>query len=40
MGFNLECDLIKWIKSSQGFAMQVDELTDVSRLSILLAFLR
>jgi hypothetical protein len=34
---NNKCELIKWIKSSQGFIMQVDESTDITSLSVLLA---
>jgi hypothetical protein len=34
---NIECELIKGIKSSRFFAMQVDESTDVG-LSVLLPF--
>jgi hypothetical protein len=30
-----ECELIKWIKSSQGFVMRVDESTDITGLSCL-----
>jgi hypothetical protein len=37
---NNECELIKCIKSSQGFAMQGDEYIDVACLSLLLAFVR
>jgi hypothetical protein len=40
MSCNIECNLIKQIKSSQGFAMQVDESIDVASLSVLLAFMR
>jgi hypothetical protein len=40
MGCNIECELIKRIRRSQGFAMQADESTDITGLSVLLAFLR
>jgi hypothetical protein len=33
---NIECDLIKLIKISQGFAMGVDESRDSANLSVLL----
>jgi hypothetical protein len=38
LSFNIECELIKQTESSQGFAMQVDESTDVASPSVLLAF--
>jgi hypothetical protein len=36
----LEHKLIKWIKIIEGFAMAVDESTDVAGLSVLLEFVR
>jgi hypothetical protein len=32
MSCNAECELIKWIKSSQGIVMRVDESTDIAGL--------
>jgi hypothetical protein len=37
---NTECELIKQIKSSQGFDMLIDESTDVASLSLSLTFVR
>jgi hypothetical protein len=40
MSCDMKCELIKWTKSSQSFAMQVDESTDITGLSVLLAFVK
>jgi hypothetical protein len=40
MSCNIECELIKQIKRSQGFDIHVDESTDITGLSVLLAFVR
>jgi hypothetical protein len=37
-GCDIECELIKQFKSSQGFSVQVDESSDIAGLSALLAF--
>jgi hypothetical protein len=36
MSYKIECELIKGIESSQYFAMQVDEYTDISSRSVFL----
>jgi hypothetical protein len=42
MSCNIECELliIKWIKSSQDFAMQADKSTNVAAFYVLLAHVR
>jgi hypothetical protein len=40
MSFHTECELIKHIKKIEGFALQVEEFTDIDSLSVLPTFLR